>query len=241
MRKHFILVAGILSALISGCGKPNSGVSFVFDDAYLSHLEVAKLFEEYGYRAGFAVNGSLVKWSQGGRLTFIQLRELQGRGHEILNHGARHLNLSDDKQPLSNAASEILGGQKVLEAEGLRVTAYAAANSNLAPLFVDRYLRKSHKLGFTQSGDINPGVKRTDPFKLHRANLAVLGVEGAKRRIAESAASGDWVVFYDHDPSKEKYVKSMSFSELRQVLEYCRLHGISVTPPTTAAKRMGLF
>lgn len=227
--------------LVSGCSKPPTQVTFIFDDAYLSHAEIADIFKEYDYRAGFAVNGSLIKWSTGGKLSFEQLRKIQSDGHEIINHGARHLNLASDSAPLKDAASEILGGLKILEAEGLRVSTYVAANSYMADLFIDRYLRKSHKLGFTRPQNSNNKNTQTerDAHRLQRVNLHQVGVDGAKQLINEAIDNDTWLVFYDHDPSQEKFPKSLEVQEIRELLEFCRSRNIEVVTPTIAASRHG--
>lgn len=236
--KHIALTFCVL--ITSGCSKPPTQVSFIFDDAYLSHAQIAETFKEHDYRAGFAVNGSLVKWSNGRKLTFEQLRKLQGEGHEIINHGARHLNLANENTPLKDAASEILGGLKVLEAEGLRVTTYVAANSSMADLFIDRYLRSSHKLGFTrpQSSNNDSQIAR-DAYRLQRVNLHQVGVDGAKQLINDAIDNGSWLVFYDHDPSQEKYPKSLKARDIAELLEFCKSRNVEVVTPTIAATRHG--
>ena len=92
----YFLVFALAAPAINADGRQSSDgattVSLTFDDGYKSHLTtVAPLLEEHGFRGLFCVPADWV--GRAGKMTWDDLRELKRRGHEVVPHGAAHVNL----------------------------------------------------------------------------------------------------------------------------------------------------
>lgn len=212
-------------------------VAFIFDDGYASaYSQVAPLFESKGFRCGFAV-GSKMRFSS---VTEAQLLELQVRGHEILNHGRTHQNMSAEDSNTYLAYDEIIESLEGLEEAGMFVRSYVAANSVLAESHIVSYLAGSHMSGYTvystAAGDDALQAVPLDPLRMHRTPLHVVGLAGAMQSIDSAIASDGLIVFYDHDPAQTEYPNSMPLAELAEVLDYCIATGVEVMLPTDAVE-----
>lgn len=211
-------------------------VAFIFDDGYSSlYSMVAPAFEARGLRAGFAV-GSKLRFSGMSELQFL---ELQDRGHEVLNHGRTHQNLSSVNTPHSLAYDEIAVSQEELQSFGLKIDSFVAANSALAEPHIVNILEKTHFSGYTIYAGDESGLdalqsQPLDRYRMKRTNLFLSGVSGAISAIDAAIATNGLLIFYDHDPARTDYANSMSITELEQVLDYIVESGISVKLPTKA-------
>ncbi|WAX22805.1 hypothetical protein MAJJADAN_00043 [Pseudomonas phage Amjad_SA] len=209
-------------------------VVFIFDDGYASaYSHVAPAFETRGLRAGFAV-GSKMRFSG---MSETQLYELQSRGHEILNHGRTHQNIGSPDSNSNLARDEIITSQDELGLLELSVESYVSANSVMAEKHIADFLAPSHFSGYTvyrgeASGEDALLPSPVDRYRMSRASLFLVGVDGAKQCIDAAIAADGVVVLYDHDPLRAGYANSMTMAELEQVLDYCVSTGISVKLPT---------
>lgn len=237
MRCAALFVLALLSVKASAQGV----VSFIFDDNYKSHYDlVHPLFVEYGLAAGFAINSGTMKpddqYALG--LTHRRLGYMVAAGHEVVNHGGKHRDLRSAGVAISTCKQEMTAAYDVLSVNyGYTVNGWAAPYSAVAehcvPVTAER-----HAYGFnvynaeTGAGAVmQPGI---DPLRLWRTSLYAAGVVGAFATIDAVAESGGLVVFYDHDPSRAVYPKSMSASQLRQVIEYAISKGVQILPPSQA-------
>ena len=214
-------------------------ICFIMDDGYSSaYNQVAPLFESKGLRCGFAV-GSKLRFSSLPASRFI---ELQARGHEILNHGRTHQNLSAADSNTYLARNEVIDSQEELEELGLEIRSYVAANSTLAEAHVVNHLAPSHESGFTTysaaSGTGALQVVPLDPLRMHRTPLHTVGVAGAKATVDAAVAAGGFAVFYDHDPARTEYANSMSLADLEEVLDYCIASGTEILLPSQAIAKL---
>lgn len=210
-------------------------VAFIFDDGYASaYADVAPLFEARGLRCGFAV-GSRLRFAS---ITEGQVLDLQERGHEILNHGRTHQNLSAADSNTYLARDEVVESLEELEALGVSVRSYVAANSVLAEPHIVAHLAPTHLAGFTVYRDASGAealqAVPLDPLRMHRTPLQTVGIDGARATIDAAVAADGLVVFYDHDPAQTQYANSMPLAQLAQVLDYCAASGVSVVLPSDA-------
>jgi peptidoglycan/xylan/chitin deacetylase (PgdA/CDA1 family) len=68
-------------------------VSLTFDDGDADNFAVAPVLEQYGLKATWYIPSGLV--GQPGYMTWDQLRQLAGSGHEIGGHSLDHINVGD--------------------------------------------------------------------------------------------------------------------------------------------------
>ncbi|NDW19174.1 polysaccharide deacetylase family protein [Dysgonomonas sp. 216] len=79
-------------------GDKNCAISYTFDDGLKEHYTlVAPKFEELGFRGTFWINGIKINENENApadttRMTWGQLKEMAGNGHEVSNHGWAHKN-----------------------------------------------------------------------------------------------------------------------------------------------------
>jgi peptidoglycan/xylan/chitin deacetylase (PgdA/CDA1 family) len=229
--------------ILSGASVHAQGVvSFIFDDNYKSHYDVVHpLFVEYGLAAGFAINSGTMKpnnqYALG--LTHRRLGYMVAAGHEVINHGGKHRDLRSSGVAISTCQQEMTAAYDLLTTTKYSYTIhgwsapYSAVAEHCVPVTAER-----HTYGFnvynTETGSaavMRPGI---DPLRLWRTSLYNAGLAGAFATIDAVAESGGLVVFYDHDPSRSVYPKSMSISGIRQVIEYAISKGVQILPPTAA-------
>ena len=81
-------------------GNKSAAISYTFDDGYREHYTlVASELEKRGFRGTFWVNGTTQNRNEPEitdttRATWMQLKEMTQKGHEISNHGWSHKNLN---------------------------------------------------------------------------------------------------------------------------------------------------
>ncbi|HID4048178.1 TPA: hypothetical protein ACXE9F_004717 [Pluralibacter gergoviae] len=209
-------------------------VSFTFDDAYISAMDVANAFESRGLRASFAF-GMITPSRTAARLTWGDVRSLAARGHEICNQGLTDSAAFSDgyNQYLVNA--EINQALDMIRAIGVECSGYHASRNSLGASYTD-LLKINHAYAFTVANQSAEGAASLqtypiNPYRMFRVSLYSLGLAKAKAAVDAAIANNGYVAFYDHDPSQQYYSQSMSLNDLNALLDYCVARGVSVLPP----------
>ncbi|HBR0759464.1 TPA: polysaccharide deacetylase family protein, partial [Klebsiella quasipneumoniae] len=209
-------------------------VSFTFDDAYISALDVATAFESRGLKTSFAF-GMITPSRTATRLTWANVRDLAERGHEICNQGLTDSTIFSDAYNRALVNAEINQAYDMLREVGVECSGYHASRNNLGASFTD-LLELNHAYAFTVANQTAEGVNALqtypiDPYRLFRVSLYSLGLTKAKAAVDAAIANSGYVAFYDHDPSQSYYATSMSLADLESLLDYCVAKGVTVLPP----------
>lgn len=109
-------------------------ISYTFDDGLAEHYTLAApQLEQRGFRGTFFINGSKVNKDERHikdttRVTWPQLKEMAGKGHEISNHGWAHRNFA--KFPFEVLKEDILKNDSAIYAHvGVMPRTYAYPNN----------------------------------------------------------------------------------------------------------------
>ncbi len=177
-------------------------LTFAFDDGYRSWVEASKLLEEYGWKGTFYTclrhvvhirkdkrqkmfpDDKVIKWDE--------LKDMQLRGHEIANHGTRHIDL-----PLCNKMErwmELVASKKVFTSMGIDVKTYGCA--------FNHYNKEAQELGlkhyetFRDWLGVNTIPVKSNVYHVLRAGDAY-----------DEASTGDnkWVLSTWHDVDLVKF------------------------------------
>lgn len=233
------ITALLLAVAVSGTASAAGIVSFIFDDAAASHASnVAPMFDSYEVKAGFAIASGKIQDDPYKGMTWQQMRKLQTGGHEMIGHTHSHADLRLPGISQAILDREFLSSKVIMEREGLVIRTFVAPYSRVAVEYLDPYVRPTYIAGaFTVYKPlVEDSVQRfpLDKHTLHRTNLYMVGLEGAKAAIDRAVAEDGMVVFYDHDPMQVSNPRSMPFAELRQVLDYAVASGAAVLTPRQA-------
>ncbi|KDM89691.1 phage tail protein [Photobacterium galatheae] len=193
-------------------------ISFIFDDGTSDHLNVASQFEAHGFRAGFAVNAPQFI-ERTGRLSRYQLKKLYDSGHEIINHGATHKDISQFVHEPTVVRAEVDTCCDTLNALGIPVfgwvTPYSVAHGDYQYLLSER-----HAYACTQYGPLNGRIDvRTDPMKLSRFNIDKIALNDFKALIDRVIKNKEHVCIYGH---KVTDIHELTPAKLNDMLAYCR-------------------
>jgi peptidoglycan/xylan/chitin deacetylase (PgdA/CDA1 family) len=179
-------------------------LTFSLDDGYASWVEASKLLEEYGWKGTFYTclrNVVHVRKDTRKRLfppsdviTWSELKDIQIRGHEIANHGTRHIDL-----PLCNKMEkwmEVVASKKVFTSMGINVTTYGCAFNSYGKESLELGLQ--HYPTFRNWLGVNTIPIKTPIYKVLRAGEAY-----------EEASTEDnkWVLSTWHDVDLGKFRK----------------------------------
>ncbi len=125
LRKSFRVVplAEVFDVVRSGRAMPPRTVAVTFDDCYRDNLFAARVLAEHGLPASFFVPTAYVgtdhvfPWDghlpRMANLTWDDVREMAGMGHEIGSHTANHINLGKASQ--NEVRKQLLESKAVLE------------------------------------------------------------------------------------------------------------------------------
>lgn len=109
-------------------------ISYTFDDGLAEHYTLAApQLEQRGFRGTFFINGSKVNKDERHikdttRVTWLQLKEMAEKGHEISNHGWAHRNFA--KFPFEVLKEDILKNDSAIYAHvGVMPRTYAYPNN----------------------------------------------------------------------------------------------------------------
>ncbi len=210
-----------------------STVILTFDDGFISHYEqVAPLLENLGVRAGFAVIHSSI--GNVNNMSFDQLRDLQSRGFEIMNHSLRHKDLRSDTESLEVAEEEIIHAKNLLNDEGLSIKSFVSpfsiTNSKYLP-----YVDKDHITAYTDGNresateafwNIDSDIKR-----LHRFNL-FYPIETLKEAVDYAINNKTFITLYGHDIN----LTHTSLIKIQTIVEYATNLGAKISTPIEAAQ-----
>lgn len=229
----------LLLTLALPCESRAAGiVSFIFDDAAASHASnVAPLFDNRGVKAGFAIASGNIQDDPAKGMTWLQMRKIQTGGHELIGHTHSHADLRPIGISTTILDREFLSSKVIMEREGLNITTFVAPYSRVSCEYMREYVRPVYVQAFTVYDPlIEDSVQKfpLDRHSMHRTNLYMVGLDGAKAAIDKAVAEDGLVVFYDHDPKLISNPKSMPYDELRQVLDYAIASGVAVLPPRQA-------
>lgn len=229
------LVGEMDARLITGeVTRTGAFVSFTFDDAYISALDVAAAFESRGLKTSFAF-GMVTPSRTTTRLTWANIRSLAERGHEICNQGLTDSAIFSDSYNRALVNAEINQAYDMLREVGVECSGYHASRNSLGASFTD-LLAENHAYAFTVANQTAEGVNALqtypiDPYRMFRVSLYSLGLTKAKAAVDAAIANNGYVAFYDHDPSQSYYATSMSLADLEILLDYCVAKGVTVLPP----------
>lgn len=229
------LIGEMDARLITGeVTRAGAFVSFTFDDAYVSALDVATAFESRGLKTSFAF-GMVSPSRTAARLTWADVRELAERGHEICNQGLSDSTIFSDAYNRALVNSEINQAFDMLREVGIECSGYHASRNSLGASFTD-LLAENHAYAFTVANQAAEGAAALqtypiNPYRLFRVSLFSLGLAKAKAAVDAAIANNGYVAFYDHDPSQQYYPQSMSLADLNSLLDYCISKGVTVLPP----------
>ncbi|HBW4777171.1 TPA: polysaccharide deacetylase family protein [Klebsiella pneumoniae] len=209
-------------------------ISFTFDDAYISALDVAAAFESRGLKTSFAF-GMITPSRTATRLTWADVRDLAERGHEICNQGLTDSAIFSDAYNRALVNAEINQAYDMLREVGVECSGYHASRNSLGASFTD-LLAENHAYAFTVANQTAEGAAALqtypiNPYRMFRVSLFSLGLTKAKAAVDAAIANSGYVAFYDHDPSQQYYATSMSLADLNSLLDYCISKGVTVLPP----------
>lgn len=229
------LVGEMDARLITGdVTRSGAFVSFTFDDAYISALDVAAAFESRGLKTSFAF-GMITPSRTATRLTWADVRDLAERGHEICNQGLTDSAIFSDTYNRALVNAEINQAYDMLREVGVECSGYHASRNSLGASFTD-LLAQNHAYAFTVANQTAEGAAALqtypiNPYRMFRVSLYSLGLTKAKAAVDAAIANSGYVAFYDHDPSQQYYATSMSLADLNSLLDYCISKGVTVLPP----------
>ena len=219
-------------------GRAAGIVSFIFDDAAASHAtNVAPLFDNRGVKAGFAIASGNIQDDPAKGMTWLQMRKLQTGGHELIGHTHSHADLRPIGISTTILDREFLSSKVIMEREGLNITTFVAPYSRVSCEYMREYVRPVYAQAFTVYDPlVEDSVQKfpLDRHSMHRTNLYMVGLDGAKAAIDKAVAEDGLVVFYDHDPKLISNPKSMPYDDLRRVLDYAIASGAAVLTPRQA-------
>ena len=181
-------------------------LTIAFDDGYKSWVEASKLLEEYGWRGTFyTCLRNVVHERKTTRprmfpptdvITWTEVLGLHKRGHEIANHGTRHVDLPHCNR--RELKLELLDSKEVFSSYGIPVTTYGCAfNSYLDDL---PELALQHYNSFR----LSIGVNKAPLGKTYH----VLPPGDALHEIR--TGSGKWVVSAWHDVKADGFRKYLN-------------------------------
>ncbi|HBW1006487.1 TPA: polysaccharide deacetylase family protein [Klebsiella pneumoniae] len=127
------LVGEMDARLITGdVTRSGAFVSFTFDDAYISALDVAAAFESRGLKTSFAF-GMITPSRTATRLTWANVRNLAERGHEICNQGLTDSAIFSDSYNRALVNAEINQAYDMLREVGVSVVGITPLEIALEP------------------------------------------------------------------------------------------------------------
>jgi peptidoglycan/xylan/chitin deacetylase (PgdA/CDA1 family) len=190
-------------------------VSLTFDDGSADHVAVARLLADRGLQATFFVNSNHVG-AEPKYLDWPEVAEIAALGHEVGGHTSDHVKL--DETPADEAASQITGDRRRLEARGYEVTSFAypygAWNETARALVADAgytSARRAWGLAFpgARAEAVSELVPPADPFGVRTVPSFEQGVtlETMQRVVVRGELEGGWLplVFHCIVPEGTRY------------------------------------
>ena len=165
-------------------GDKTCAISYTFDDGMKEHFTIAApKLEASGFRGTFWINGSTVNGdvvADTAKLSWAELREMQGNGHEVSNHTWSHQKLT--KISLEEARVEIVKNDSII-----------FANIGVYPRTFC-YPYNSHNRDILQMASENRVGTRTEQFAIGTKTTA----DDLSRRVNDLLESKGWGVAMLH-------------------------------------------
>ena len=172
-------------------------ITFVDDDGFSQYYDyIAPTLEAKGYVGCPAIITSTTGTS--GRMTKEQLRELQGRGHEILSHTQDHLRFStltpDQIEYQCKISKETLIGWDL----SVETIIYPGGDDG-GELGRER-IKKYYRSGWRSSSSLGNEQHRVlkDSFTPYRVDIDWNTLSHLKEQVDICKAEGNWLVFTTH-------------------------------------------
>ena len=176
-------------------------VTFTFDDARVSQYPMLPIFAAHGAKATFYVNTGLM--GTNGVMTWAQLRDIYGAGHEIAGHTAHHTPLTDVDE--ATARAEIQADITALQAQGFpRPVSFAYPVGYYGPAEEDMVEQAGYASARTIDTDRRETAPPANPYALRIERDSLDGSEGLQALkndvLAAEASSGKtWIVYLMHE------------------------------------------
>ena len=176
-------------------------VTFTFDDGGASQYPMLPVFAAHGAKATFYVNSGLM--GTNGVMSWSQLRDIYGAGHEIAGHTAHHTPLTDVDE--ATARAEIEADVATLQAQGFpRPVSFAYPVGYYGPAEEDMVEQAGYASARTIDTDRRETAPPADPYAIRIARDSLDGSEGLQALkndvLAAEASSGKtWLVYLMHD------------------------------------------
>ncbi|ELC8426282.1 hypothetical protein QYB63_002936 [Clostridium perfringens] len=191
--------------------------SFVFDDGNTTDINLKELFNEYGFKCGFALLGNE-------NLNNIKDRylQMQNEGFEVLSHSIDGKAMQDGTETVEVIENKFKTSKEVLEKNGFIIKGWVTPSTWLNNKYFNS-LKKyyCYGLGHLDTNDTNVihTIKSKDIRQLDRWSLQSNTVEKTKAKIDECISQNAFLCFYAHTfPSSDNFTES----NLREILNYLK-------------------
>ena len=197
----FVSLGVGLSAPAAQAAEDKVIVTFTFDDARVSQYPMLPVFAAHGAKATFYVNSGLM--GTNGVMTWNQLRDIYGAGHEIGGHTAHHTPLTDVDE--ATARAEIEADVTTLQAQGFpRPVSFAYPVGYYGPAEEEMVEEAGYASGRTIDTDRRETAPPADPYavRIVRDSLdGSAGLQALKNDVtaAEAAPGKTWIVYLMHE------------------------------------------
>jgi len=209
-------------------------ISFQLDGAFASHYTNATIWENKDVRCGFAISTADIGTS--GNMSLSEVRDLQDRGFEIINHGFNHIpNGGITKE---TAFSDIQQGYESLEDLGLNIKGYVTPNSQLSLDSAKEVLKVNHEYAHTiyngNSSGANGVYSETDSttqFDLFRPNMENREIQ-CKSIIDSLVETNGLTIFYGHE------VKNGLDNIIENLIDYAKTNNVEIVSSHTLVQEL---
>lgn len=191
--------------------------SFTFDDGNATDLQLKNVFDEYGFKCGFALLGNSSITTK--KDTYLQF---QNEGFEILSHSIDSVAMQSGTETIEVIENKFKESKKVLEDNGFIVNGWVTPSTWLNNKYLNA-LKKYYCYGLghldTNSTDVIHTVKSKDIRQLERWSLQNNTLEQTKAKIDECVTKNAFLCFYAHKfPSEDNFTEV----NLREILRYLK-------------------
>ena len=199
-----VMVVGVgagIAAAPADAAEDHVIVTFTFDDARVSQYPMIPVFAAHGVKATIYANSGLM--GTNGIMTWNQLRDMYGAGHEIAGHTAHHTPLTDVDP--ATARAEIQADITAFQAQGLpRPVSFAYPVGYYGTAEEDMVKQAGYASARTIDTDRRETVPPVDPYAVRIMRDSLDGSEGLQALkndvlSAESRSGKTWIVYLMHE------------------------------------------
>ncbi len=199
-----VMVVGVgagIAAAPADAAEDHVIVTFTFDDARVSQYPMIPVFAAHGAKATIYANSGLM--GTNGIMTWNQLRDMYGAGHEIAGHTAHHTPLTDVDP--ATARAEIQADITAFQAQGLpRPVSFAYPVGYYGTAEEDMVKQAGYASARTIDTDRRETVPPVDPYAVRIMRDSLDGSEGLQALkndvlSAESRSGKTWIVYLMHE------------------------------------------